>query len=49
MAEEIGKVRLEITLMATCCKIYLSNKIKHLKTQSGYFSNTPGMRNMQTK
>ena len=31
----------EITLKATCCKIYLSNEIKHLLTQSCYFSNTP--------
>jgi len=31
----------KITLKTTCCKIYLSNKIKHLWTQSPYFSNTP--------
>ena len=31
----------EITLKATCCKIYSSNEIKHLQTQSRYFSNTP--------
>ena len=31
----------EINLKATCCKIYLSNKIKHLLTQSCYFSNKP--------
>ena len=30
----------EITLKATC-KIYLSNKIKHLLSQSRYFSNAP--------
>jgi len=27
-------------LKVTCCKIYLSNKIKHSLTQSRYFSNT---------
>ena len=53
VAEEIGKVKseeigkeeiepMEITLKATCGKIYLSNEItKHLETQSRYFSNTP--------